>query len=159
MYAHRRAAEPAADGAYAPSGERVNRPPRTFGPGPATLLCDGRPVAPVAVAEDSAARGRGLLGTDGIVGALWITRCPSVHMVGMRYPIDVAMVDRDGVVLQVTTLRPWTGATWPAPRRLRDRRGGGRSAGGVGRTSGVAAGVRTAILRYTVTKRRPRSRR
>ena len=113
MYAHRRAAESAADGAYAASGERVNRPPRTFGPGPATLLCDGRPVAPVAVAEDSAARGRGLLGTDGIVGALWITRCPSVHMVGMRYPIDVAVVDREGVVLQVKTLRPWTGATWP----------------------------------------------
>ena len=113
MYAHRRAAEPAADGAYAASGERVNRPPRTFGPGPATLLCDGRPVAPVAVAEDSATRGRGLLGTDGIVGALWITRCPSVHMVGMRYPVDVAMLDRKGVVLQVKTLRPWTGATWP----------------------------------------------
>jgi uncharacterized protein len=91
----------------------VNRATRTFGPGPDTLLCDGRPVAPVAVAEDTAARGRGLLGTDAVEGALWITRCPSVHMMGMRYPIDVAVVDRDGVVLQVKTLRPWTGATWP----------------------------------------------
>jgi uncharacterized membrane protein (UPF0127 family) len=90
------------------------KPPRkTFGPGPDTLLCDGRPVAPVAVAEDSATRGRGLLGTDGVEGALWITRCPSVHMMGMRYPIDVAVVDREGVVLQVKRLRPWTGATWP----------------------------------------------
>ena len=34
-------------------------------------------------------------------------------MMGMRYPIDVAVVDRDGVVLQVKTLRPWTGATLP----------------------------------------------
>ena len=67
----------------------------------------------MAVAEDSASRGRGLLGTDGVEGALWITRCPSVHMMGMRYPIDVAVLDRDGVVLQVKTLRPWTGATWP----------------------------------------------
>ena len=91
----------------------MNEPGKTFGPGPDTLLCDGRPVAPVAVAEDSAARGRGLLGTDAVEGALWITRCPSVHMMGMRYPIDVAVVDRDGVVLQVKTLRPWTGATWP----------------------------------------------
>ena len=91
----------------------MSKPSTVFGPGPDTLLCDGRPVAPVAVAEDSATRGRGLLGTDGVEGALWITRCPSVHMVGMRYPIDVAVVDRDGVVLQVRTLRPWTGATWP----------------------------------------------
>ena len=40
-----------------------------------------------------------------------MTRCPSVHMVGMRYPIDVAVVDKDGIVLQVATLRPWTGMT------------------------------------------------
>jgi uncharacterized membrane protein (UPF0127 family) len=34
-------------------------------------------------------------------------------MVGMRYPIDVAVVDRDGVVLLVATLRPWLGLTRP----------------------------------------------
>jgi len=113
LYAQHRAANSGVDAAYVGSGAGVSRPPRTFGPGPDTLLCDGRPVAPVAVAEDSAARGRGLLGTDGVEGALWITRCPSVHMMGMRYPIDVAVVDRNGMVLQVKTLRPWTGATWP----------------------------------------------
>ena len=84
---------------------------RVFGPGPYTLLCDGRPVAPVAVAETASTRRRGLLGTDRVEGALWITRCPSVHMVGMRYPIDVAVVDRDGRVLRTKTLRPWTGGT------------------------------------------------
>ena len=77
------------------------------------MLCDGRPVAAVLVAEDSVSRGRGLLGTDGVDGALWITRCPSVHMVGMRYPIDVAVVDRQGQVLDVKTLRPWVGGTLP----------------------------------------------
>jgi uncharacterized protein len=87
--------------------------PRIFGPGPDTLLCDGRPVAAVLVAEDSVSRGRGLLGTDSVDGALWITRCPSVHMVGMRYPIDVAVVDRQGQVLDVKTLRPWIGGTLP----------------------------------------------
>ena len=86
----------------------------------------------MAVAEDSATRGRGLLGTDRVEGALWITRCPSVHMMGMRYPIDVAVVDRDGVVLQVKTLRPWTGATWPR-RGLGHHRGGGRRVGRLGR--------------------------
>ena len=85
---------------------------RTFGPGPHRLLCDGRPVAAVAVADTSATRGRGLLGTDRIEGALWITRCPSVHMMGMRYPIDVAVIDREGVVLRVKTIRPWVGGTW-----------------------------------------------
>lgn len=131
------------DGAYAGSGAVVKRPPRTFGPGPDTLLCDGRPVAPVAVAEDSAARGRGLLGTDGVEGALWITRCPSVHMVGMRYAIDVAVVNRDGVVLQVRTLRPWTGATWP-------RRGASatvEAAAGALAEWGVRPGVRLAYER------------
>ena len=84
---------------------------RPFGPGDRVLLCDGRPVAPLAVAETSRARQKGLLGTSGVEGALWITRCPSVHMMGMRYPIDAAVVDRDGNVLLVATLRPWFGMT------------------------------------------------
>jgi len=90
----------------------VTRPERVFGPGPFALLCDGRAVAPVAVAETAATRRKGLGGTDRVEGALWITRCPSVHMVGMRYPIDVAVLDRDGVVLLTKTIRPWTGGTW-----------------------------------------------
>jgi uncharacterized protein len=85
---------------------------RIFGPGPHTLLCDGRAVAPVDVADTSATRRKGLLGTDGVVGALWITRCPSVHMLGMRYPIDVAVVDREGIVLHTKTIQPWTGGTF-----------------------------------------------
>ncbi|HYF71989.1 MAG TPA: DUF192 domain-containing protein, partial [Nocardioides sp.] len=39
-----------------------------------------------------------------------------VHMVGMRYPIDVAVVDRDGTVLLVATLRPLVGMTRPRRR-------------------------------------------
>jgi uncharacterized protein len=91
----------------------VGRTGHMFGPGPNTLLCDGLPVASVAVAEDSRTRAKGLLGTDAVLGALWITRCPSVHMMGMRYPIDAATLDRDGRVLAVQTLRPWIGVTWP----------------------------------------------
>lgn len=87
-----------------------------FGPGPSTLLVDGRAVGPVAVADTAAARRRGLLGTSGVEGALWLTKCPSVHMMGMRYPIDVAVVDKEGVVLSVASLRPWVGATWPRRR-------------------------------------------
>ncbi|WP_228387840.1 MULTISPECIES: DUF192 domain-containing protein [unclassified Nocardioides] len=89
----------------------MTRAARVFGPGDRALLLDGTPVAPLAVAETARARRRGLLGTDRVVGALWITRCPSVHMVGMRYPIDVAVVDREGRVLHVATLRRLTGMT------------------------------------------------
>ncbi len=70
-------------------------------------------MAAVLVAEDSVSRGRGLLGTDGVEGALWITRCPSVHMIGMRYPLDVAVLDSQGQVLDIKTLRPWVGGTFP----------------------------------------------
>jgi len=90
--------------------------PRIFGPGPHRLLRNATPVAPLAVADSAASRRRGLLGTDGVVGALWITRCPSVHMIGMRYPIDVAVVDRNGMVLLVATLKPWIGGTRPRLR-------------------------------------------
>ena len=84
---------------------------RVLGPGNQVLLCDGRPVAPLVVADTARSRRTGLLGTRAVEGALWTTRCPSVHMMGMRYPIDVAVVDRDGTVLLRRTLRPWTGMT------------------------------------------------
>ncbi len=96
----------------------MSAPLPRFGPGPRQLVVDGRAVAPLAVADTPAQRRKGLLGTSGVDGALWITHCPSVHMVGMRYPIDVAVLDRDGRVLRVATLRAWTGMTRP---RLRAR--------------------------------------
>jgi uncharacterized membrane protein (UPF0127 family) len=83
-----------------------------YGPGEEVLLVDGRPVAPLAVARTAQERRRGLLGTSGVVGALWLTRCPTVHMVGMSYPIDVAVLDGEGRVLKVATLRPTWGMTF-----------------------------------------------
>ncbi len=91
--------------------------PTTVGPGPLRLLVDGRDVAPLVLADTPASRRTGLLGSTALVGALWITRCPSVHMVGMAYPIDVAVVDRRGRVVKTATLKKGTGATWPWPGR------------------------------------------
>ena len=86
-----------------------------MGPGPDRLIIDGVPVAPATVARSRAERRRGLLGTDSLQGALWLQPCSSVHCVGMRYPIDVALLGRGGRVLRVRTLAP--GAfTWPSPR-------------------------------------------
>lgn len=84
-----------------------------FEAGPDLLLADGREVARVTVARTHREKGRGLLGTGGVRGALWLHGTSSVHMVGMSYAIDVAVLDGDGLVLRTATLRPWTGMTWP----------------------------------------------
>ena len=51
-------------------------------------------------------RNIGLLGTDSIDGALWITRCNWVHCFRMRHTIDVIYVGRRGRVIAVTTMPP-----------------------------------------------------
>ncbi len=86
-----------------------------FGPGEQRLLRNGLDVAPLVVARTAADRRRGLLGSTALEGALWLQPCASVHCVGMRYPIDVALLDRRGRVLRTRTLRPGR-MTMPSPR-------------------------------------------
>lgn len=112
-----------------------------FEAGPDTLLVDGRPVAPLTVARTHKDKGKGLLGTSGVKGALWLEGTSSVHMVGMRYPIDAAVLDEDGGVLAVATLRPWTGLTRP---RLRGR-AVVESAAGTMERWGVRVGSRLSV--------------
>jgi uncharacterized protein len=71
------------------------------------LVRDGEVLAAAEVATARRARGRGLLGRDGITGALVIRPCRQVHTIGMRFPIDVAFCDGDGTVRHVATLRRW----------------------------------------------------
>jgi uncharacterized membrane protein (UPF0127 family) len=87
----------------------------TVGPGTARLIRNGQEVAPLVVADTPAERRRGLLGSTQLDGALWLQPCSSVHCVGMRYPIDVALLDRHGRVLRIRTLRPGR-LTLPSPR-------------------------------------------
>jgi hypothetical protein len=54
------------------------------------LLRDGVVLAGVEVATSRQARRRGLLGRDGIDGALLLRPARSVHTFGMGFPIDVA---------------------------------------------------------------------
>ncbi len=63
-------------------------------------------LASLEVAEGWRARSRGLLGRDGIDGALLLRPARSVHTFRMRFPIDAAFVDRDLVVRKVVTLAP-----------------------------------------------------
>lgn len=61
---------------------------------------EGRVLASAEVATDRRSRRRGLLGRDGLDGALVIPRCRWVHTIGMRFPLDVAFLDADGVVVK-----------------------------------------------------------
>ena len=70
----------------------------------ARLLRGDEDLAAVEVAGAMGERTRGLLGRDGVDGALWIEPCRSVHSLGMRFDLDVAFLDRDGVVLRTCRL-------------------------------------------------------
>ncbi|MDQ3979980.1 MAG: DUF192 domain-containing protein [Actinomycetota bacterium] len=70
------------------------------------LLRGEQVLAAVEVAEGRRERMRGLLGRDGIEGALILRPCRSVHTVGMTFPIDVAFCTRDLRVLRTLELRP-----------------------------------------------------
>ncbi|AXT86024.1 hypothetical protein C6I20_13070 [Aeromicrobium sp. A1-2] len=70
------------------------------------LTVDGRPVGAVEMADSYGTRRKGLLGRDGLDGAIWLMPCRHVHTMGMRFAIDVALVDRDGRVLHVQTMPP-----------------------------------------------------
>ena len=72
----------------------------------ALVLGDGRRIA-LEVAETRSARRRGLLGRSSVDGgALLITKCRSVHTLGMRFAIDVAHLDSSMRVLRVRTMPP-----------------------------------------------------
>jgi hypothetical protein len=72
-----------------------------------TLVCDGVTRVPAEVAGARSTRARGLLGRDGIEGALLLPGVRGVHTLAMRFPIDVAFLDADGCVLDIVQMRPW----------------------------------------------------
>ncbi|MFD5076184.1 DUF192 domain-containing protein [Streptomyces sp. NPDC058371] len=61
---------------------------------------------PLELAESARARRQGLLGRDGIAGALLLSPASAVHTLGMRFAIDVAYLDRTLRVVAVRTMRP-----------------------------------------------------
>jgi uncharacterized membrane protein (UPF0127 family) len=70
----------------------------------AWLLRNGEVLCSLEVAESRRARRRGLLGRDGIEGALLLQPARSVHTLGMRFAIDVAYLDAELHVVRVTRL-------------------------------------------------------
>ncbi|MEV8553043.1 DUF192 domain-containing protein [Streptomyces glaucescens] len=61
---------------------------------------------PLELATSWRARTKGLLGRDTVDGALLLSPASSVHTFRMRFPIDVAHLDRHLRVLAVRTMRP-----------------------------------------------------
>ncbi|UGY93400.1 DUF192 domain-containing protein [Streptomyces gobiensis] len=107
--------------------------------GPATLRVAGTSV-PLEIAASYRARTRGLLGREGIDGAMLLTPAGSVHTFRMRFPIDVAHLDRQLRVLSVRTMPP---GRLGAPR-LRARHVLEAEAGAM-RGWGLRPGVRVSV--------------
>src|SRR3974390_470247 len=83
---------------------------------PMWLLGAGTLSAAAELARSMRARALGLLGRDGLDGALVIP-ARSVHTVGMRFPIDVAFLSKELEVLDTIHMVPWRVAV----PRLRSR--------------------------------------
>jgi len=73
----------------------------------AWLVRDGDVLAAAEVADAPRSRRRGLLGRDSFDGALVLRPCRNVHTARMRFAIDVAFCDPEGVVLRTVSLPPW----------------------------------------------------
>jgi len=101
----------------------------------ATFTTPGTPApVPLEVAGSARARRRGLLGRDGIEGALLLGPASSVHTLGMRFAIDVAYLDRKSRVLAVRTMRPGrVGLPRPRARRVLEAEAGAMERWGVRR--------------------------
>lgn len=99
----------------------------------------GGPVR-LELAATARSRRRGLLGREGIEGALLLTPANSVHTLGMRFAIDVAYLDRTSRVLAVRTMRPGRlGLPRPRARQILEAEAGAMERWGVRR------GVRIAV--------------
>ncbi|MFH9366587.1 DUF192 domain-containing protein [Streptomyces anulatus] len=82
---------------------------RTWRDGDGTLTVgtdSGAREVPLRIAASYRSRTKGLLGRDGIEGAMMLTPCGSVHTFRMRFPIDVVYLDRRFTVLAVRTMKP-----------------------------------------------------
>ena len=70
----------------------------------AWLVTNARVLASADVANTRSQRRKGLLGRDGLDGAIVIEPCRWVHTLGMRFPIDVAFLDADGLVIRTVQM-------------------------------------------------------
>lgn len=68
------------------------------------LVREGDVLASVEVVRSRRARAIGLLGREGLQGALVLPSTRSVHSIGMKFDLDVAFIDSDNVVIRTLRL-------------------------------------------------------
>ncbi|UUU40244.1 DUF192 domain-containing protein [Streptomyces sp. NBC_00162] len=96
-------------------------------------LTVGAVAVPLEIAASYRARTRGLLGRDGIAGAMLLTPAASVHTFRMRFAIDVAYLDRNLRVLAVVTMAPGRlGLPRPRSRHVLEAAAGAMAGWGLG---------------------------
>ena len=71
------------------------------------LVRDGEVLASLEVAETWRGRRKGLMGRNGVEGALLLRPCTSVHTAGMHFDLDVAFCDDGLRVLETVRMRRW----------------------------------------------------
>lgn len=69
------------------------------------LVRDGVVLASVEVPIGRRARSRGLLCRPSFEGAMLIEPARSVHTFGMKFPLDIALLDERGAVIKTLRLR------------------------------------------------------
>lgn len=72
--------------------------------GDAWLVSEGRVLASAEIAASRRQRRRGLIGRRNLSGAMVLAPCSWVHTIGMSFPLDVAYLDRDGVVIKTVQM-------------------------------------------------------
>ena len=70
-------------------------------------MSKGNVLASAELATSHADRGKGFLGRDHAEGALVLDQTRWIHTMGMRFTLDVAYVDGEGVVLRTVRMRPY----------------------------------------------------
>ena len=72
----------------------------------AWLVSDERVLSSAEVLRGRRERSKGLLGRDSAEGAVILDPCRWVHTLGMRFALDVAYVDANGVVVKTVQMQP-----------------------------------------------------
>ncbi len=81
----------------------------------------------IFVADKFLSRLKGLLGTSELPEnqGLLLCNCNSIHMIGMRYALDIVYLDKKRVILKIVeNLKPWqTSYCWSAKDTLELKKG------------------------------------
>lgn len=73
---------------------------------PVWLVSKGRVLASAVRATSRKQRRKGLIGATSVEQPLVLAPCSWVHTFGMRIPIEVIFISKDGVVLAMDSMKP-----------------------------------------------------